>query len=149
MGKTTQPPAAPPAEKKVKPEAEASGAADGEKKVSRRKYRARPGRAALRAIQKYQKTTETLVQRAPVRRLVREVLNEVNPEMRITKTAMTLLHHAMEAAGVNALNVANALACDLNKGKTVDEKHLRVARNILFHPHKLADSGIVHGSLLG
>jgi histone H3/H4 len=115
---------------------------------SRRKRRAKPGRRAMMHIQKLQRSTDLVLPRACFLRLVREVLADAMPDARITRSAVDALQHASEAAVANCFNVANALSCDLNKSTTPKAKHVRVARNILFHPHKLPDSGIKNGTLL-
>jgi histone H3/H4 len=122
--------------------------ADGEPK-RKRKYK--PGRLALRQICKIQGAPQPklALPKSCFTRLVKELLGETTiPDARITRSAIEALQEAAEAGLSQCFNVANALACDLNKSATIKQKHMRVARNIIFHPHKLSDSGIKNGSLL-
>ena len=45
--------------------------------------RSAPGESALRQIRQYQRSTELLIQKAPFSRLVREVMESVQPGLRI------------------------------------------------------------------
>lgn len=132
-------------EKKEKKDKEADG-----EKASGKKRRYKPGRLALRQICKIQGAQQPrfCLPRANFNRLVREILGDTMSNGRITKNALIALQEAAEAAVSQSLNLANALSCDLNKSSTVKEKHMRVARNILFHSHKIPDSGITNGTLL-
>lgn len=145
MAKLTQKPL--PRKKVAKePVATADGA-----KPPRNKRKTKPGRGALRNIRKIQSANppKELIPRASFARLVRELLAQsLLPDARITRSAIDALQIASEAATAQCLNVANALACDISKSPTLKLKHLRVARNIIFHPHKLSDGGITHGSLM-
>jgi histone H3 len=48
----------------------------------KRPHRFRPGTVALREIRRYQKTTELLLRKLPFQRLVREICNGYNNELR-------------------------------------------------------------------
>ncbi|KAK9815379.1 hypothetical protein WJX72_002521 [[Myrmecia] bisecta] len=56
----------------------------------------RPGTVALREIRKYQKSTDLLVQKAPFRRLVREISDTTGETYHYTKDAMLALQEAAE-----------------------------------------------------
>ena len=45
-------------------------------------HRFRPGTVALREIRRYQKTTDLLLRKLPFQRLVREIANAFNQELR-------------------------------------------------------------------
>ena len=51
-------------------------------KGERKDRRFRPGTVALREIKKYQKSTKTLLPRAPFSRLVRAVAGEIDSDLR-------------------------------------------------------------------
>ena len=145
MAKTAQPAQA--AKPDAKAPTPAPAAADAAK--LHRKRRLRPGRAALKAICKVQGCTGLLLPKTSFRRLVREVLAEsALPGARMEKDALIGLQQAAEAALANCFNLANAAACDLSKSQTMELKHFRFARAIIFEPHKLSDAGITGGSLL-
>lgn len=60
------------------------------------KKRFRPGTVALREIRKYQKSTEHVLPLAPFRRLVREIINDVRPDLRMTTGSVDALREAAE-----------------------------------------------------
>ena len=60
-------------------------------------HRFRPGTVALREIRRYQKTTELLIRKLPFQRLVREIAQELNTELRFQASAMAALQEASEA----------------------------------------------------
>jgi histone H3 len=48
----------------------------------KKKFRFRPGTVALREIKKYQKSTESLIARAPFQRLIREITTQIDSTLR-------------------------------------------------------------------
>ena len=50
----------------------------------RKPRRFRPGTVALREIRKYQKSTELLIRKIPFQRLVREIVYQTRPKVKIT-----------------------------------------------------------------
>jgi histone H3 len=56
---------------------------------------------ALREIKRYQKTTNLLLPKLPFKRLVREIAQEINMELRFQAGAMEALQEAAEAYLVN------------------------------------------------
>ena len=50
--------------------------------VARKKHRWRPGTVTVRMIRRYQKSTKTLMQRAPFQRLVRDLARNHNSDLR-------------------------------------------------------------------
>lgn len=63
---------------------------------AKRQHRWRPGTVALREIRKFQESTNTLIARAPFRRLVREVAASVKETLRMSQTAVDALQEATE-----------------------------------------------------
>ena len=61
----------------------------------RRRYR--PGTVALREIRRYQKTTNLLIRKLPFQRLVREIAQQFNMDLRFQSTALLAIQEAAEA----------------------------------------------------
>lgn len=60
-------------------------------------HRFRPGTVALRDIRKYQKSVDLLMRKAPFQRLVREVTQQIHPDLRFERGAIAALQEAVEA----------------------------------------------------
>ena len=86
-------------------------------------------RIALREIRRYQKSAELLLPGLPFERLVREIAQDLNPEIRFQSTAITAAHHAAEAYLVEMLEDANGLAIHA-KRVTIKPKDLQLARRM-------------------
>lgn len=67
-----------------------------EKDKSNKKHRFRPGTVALREIRKYQKSTDPLFAKQPFERLVRNMVNNYNTEMKISKDVFTIMQYFIE-----------------------------------------------------
>ena len=103
--------------------------------------RYRPGTVALRQIRKYQKSTELLIQKIPFQRLVREVFQRLNPDLRIQSTALLALQEASEAYLVNLFE-DSLLAC-LHAGRvTLKVKDMQLARRLRAWGNMLTIVGI-------
>ena len=63
----------------------------------KRPMRYRPGTVALRQIRRYQKSTEMLIPKLAFQRLVKEVMQQINEELRIQSTALAAMQEAAEA----------------------------------------------------
>jgi len=98
---------------------------DGKPKI-RKPHRFRPGTVALRQIRKYQKTTDLLVQKLPMQRLVRELAHELEPTLRFQKTAFEALHEAAEKFLVDLFHDTNLCAIH-GKRVTVQPRDLNLA----------------------
>lgn len=57
----------------------------------KKRPRFRPGTIALREIRRYQKSTELLIKKAPFQRLVREIAEEFQQDLRFQSTAVMAL----------------------------------------------------------
>src|SRR5260221_14774255 len=73
-------------------------------------HRYRPGTVALREIRKYQKSTDLLIPKLPFQRLVREVVQEYNSNLRIQLAALMALQEATEAYLVSLMEDTNLCA---------------------------------------
>jgi histone H3 len=62
-----------------------------------KKHRYRPGTVALRDIRKYQKSPELLIRKLPFQRLVREIAQDFNTDLRFQSSTVLALQEAAEA----------------------------------------------------
>ena len=103
--------------------------------VKQRKVRRR--KRVKSEINRLRKSTHLLNSRASFRREVRSVLSKMNPNMRITSSAMEALQEASEAAITEALMSANAIATRCAKRAGPLLKDMQTAVKI-GHPHLMA-----------
>ena len=96
----------------------------------RKQHRFRPGTVALREIKRYQKTTDLLLRRAPFRRLVREIAQEIKTDgVRFQLSAMEALQEAGEMFTVDVLGEVNNIA--IARGHvTISDKDFALAKRI-------------------
>lgn len=98
-------------------------------------HRFKPGTVALREIRKFQRTTDLQLKKAPFRRLVREVANElVNMSSfpngaRIQDVALIALQEAAEAYLVKLYEDTN-LTCIHRRRVTIEPKDIQLARRV-------------------
>lgn len=64
--------------------------------VPRRKYTLKKGTKTIREMKKYQKSTALLVQRAPFKRLIKEVTQDYNVSLLYSKNALEAMQTAAE-----------------------------------------------------
>ena len=88
-----------------------------------------PGTVALREIKQYQRSSDTLIQRSPFVRLVKEVLQGINPEMHIQSLATVALQEAAEAFLTSLFEDSNLIAIH-GKRTTVTDKDLKLVCRI-------------------
>ena len=96
------------------------------------KVRWRPGMFALAEIRRYQKSTNYLVPKLPLERLVREITSDINPrgkEMRWSKLALKAIQDAVEAYFPGLFEDTNLLAIHA-KRTTIRKEDLYLARRI-------------------
>ncbi|KAJ1471880.1 histone-fold-containing protein [Baffinella frigidus] len=93
------------------------------------KRRYRPGSVAIREIKRYQKSTELLLRKAPFQRLVREIAQNVCPDLRFQASAMMALQESSEAYLVGLFEDTNLCAIHA-KRVTVFVKDIQLARRI-------------------
>lgn len=92
-------------------------------------HRFRPGTAALREIRRYQKSTELIIRKLPFQRLVREIAQGLNADLRFQASAVMALQEAAEAYLVSIFKDSNLCAI-YNKRVTVMPKDIQLAVRI-------------------
>jgi histone H3 len=92
-------------------------------------YRFRSGVVALREIRKYQKSTDLLIRTLPFQRLVREIIADFKPDLRVQRAAVEALQEAAEAYLVTLFEDTN-LAAIHAKRVTIMPKDMQLARRI-------------------
>lgn len=92
-------------------------------------YRYRPGTVALRAIRKYLKSTELLICKLPFQRLVHEIAQDFNTDLRFQSSAVLALQEAAEAYLVGLFEDTD-LAAIYAKRVTIMPKDIQIARRI-------------------
>mmetsp|Transcript_103235 Transcript_103235/g.332527 ORF Transcript_103235/g.332527 Transcript_103235/m.332527 type:complete len:155 (+) Transcript_103235:129-593(+) len=92
-------------------------------------HRYKPGTIALREIKKYQRSTELLIRKLPFQRLVREIAEELKPDMRFQSQAVLALQEASEAYLVGLFEDTNLCAIHA-KRVTIMPKDLVLARRL-------------------
>jgi histone H3 len=92
-------------------------------------HRFRSGTVALREIRKYQKSTALLIRKLPFQRLVREIMQQLNAELRIQSSALLALQEAAEAYLVSLFEDTNLCAIHA-KRVTIMQKDIALARRI-------------------
>lgn len=96
---------------------------------AKRQHRWRPGTVALREVRKYQNSTSMLIQRAPFRRLVREIVTTFKDTIRMSSSALEAIQEATESYVVNVLGDANL--CTIHaKRVTLFPKDLQLAMRL-------------------
>jgi len=95
------------------------------------KRRAKPGERVVRDIKALQKSTKPILPRAPVQRLVAELLQEVNTEMRASAAAVDTLREVADAMLTKNFSVANKLARDVGRRNTVTPTDFATAAKIV------------------
>jgi histone H3 len=95
----------------------------------RKKHRYRPGTVALREIRRYQKSPDLLLKKLPFQRLVREIAQQYQEDLRFQSTAVLALQEAAEAYLVSMFEDSNLCAIHA-KRVTIMPKDIRLARRI-------------------
>jgi histone H3 len=106
--------------------------AAAQKTISERKPRRwRQGTVALREIQKFQKITDLLIRKAPVQRLVQEIVHNMSrkSDLQMQSTALLALQEAAEYFMVDVFNDTN-LCAQHGKRVTIKVKDLVLACRI-------------------
>lgn len=84
---------------------------------------------ALREIRRYQKSTELLLRKAPFQRLVREIAQDVQKDLRFQSSAICALQEAAEAYLVGVFESTNLCAIHA-KRVTIMPKDMQLANRI-------------------
>jgi len=95
----------------------------------KRPHRYRPGTVALREIRKYQKSTELLIPRMAMIRLIKEITQDYKVDLRHQASAITALHEAVEAHLICLFEHSNLLAIQA-KRITIIPKDMQLARRL-------------------
>mmetsp|Transcript_67737 Transcript_67737/g.190945 ORF Transcript_67737/g.190945 Transcript_67737/m.190945 type:complete len:138 (+) Transcript_67737:327-740(+) len=91
--------------------------------------RFRPGTVALREIRKYQKSTELLIRKLPFQRLIREIAQDVQTDLKFQSQAVLALQEAAEAYLVGLFEDTNLCAIHA-KRVTIMPKDIQLARRL-------------------
>lgn len=100
-----------------------------EQAVKTRKYRYRPGTLALKEIRRYQKSTDLLIPRLPFQRLVRDIAQNYEKQLRFQVAALDALQEACESYLVGVFEDTNLCAIHA-KRVTIMPKDIQLARRI-------------------
>ncbi|KAJ8446317.1 hypothetical protein Cgig2_005848 [Carnegiea gigantea] len=95
----------------------------------KRAHRFRPGTVALREIRKYQKSVDLLIRKLPFQRLVREIAQDFQTDLRFQSHAVLALQEAAEAYLVGLFEDTNLCALHA-KRVTIMPRDLQLARRI-------------------
>ena len=95
----------------------------------RKPHRYRPGTVALREIRKYQKSTDLLIRKAPFQRLIREIAQDYETDVRFQSTAVLALQEAAEMYLIGLFEDTNLCAIHA-KRVTIMPKDIQLARRI-------------------
>lgn len=96
---------------------------------TRKKRRFHPGTVALREIRRYQKSTDLLLRKLPFQRLVREIAQQFEADLRFQSSAIAALQEAAEAYLVGLFEDTNLCALHA-KRVTITPRDLKLARQI-------------------
>ena len=92
-------------------------------------HRYRPGTVAIREIRKYQKSTELLIKKLPFQRVVREIAQDFNSNLRFQSSAISALQEATESYIVALFEDTNLCAIHA-KRVTIMPKDMKLAKRI-------------------
>lgn len=96
---------------------------------TKRNRRWRPGTVALREVRKYQKTTGTLIRKAPFQRLVREVGHGAKDGLRWAAAAVGAVQEATESYVIGLLSDSNLCALHARR-VTIMPRDIHLARRL-------------------
>ncbi len=89
-------------------------------------HRYRPGTVALRQIRQYQRSTELLIRKLPFQRLVKEIAQDFQSDLRFQGAAVIALQEASEAYLVSLFEDTNLCAIHA-KRVTITPKDMQLA----------------------
>ena len=116
------------ASKKTKAIQKKTAPAEGGMK-EKRQIRRKAGTTALREIKRYQKSVDAIIPRAPFQRLVKNIAQEFNSDLRFQSQAIVALQEATEAYIVGVFEDTNLCAIHA-KRQTIMRKDMVLARRI-------------------
>ena len=92
-------------------------------------YRYRPGTVTLREIRRFQQSTELLIRKLPFQRLVKEVSQSYQSDLRFQSTAILALQEAAEDYLVRMFEQVNV--CAIHAGRvTIQVKDINLWRRL-------------------
>ncbi|KAL7668994.1 hypothetical protein ACOME3_009670 [Neoechinorhynchus agilis] len=97
--------------------------------LPKKPYRYKAGTVAVREIRRYQRSTELLIKKTPFQRLVREIAQDIKPDLRFQSQAIGALQEATEAFMVRMFEDANLCAIH-GKRVTIMPKDIQLAMRI-------------------
>ncbi|EJW04087.1 hypothetical protein EDEG_01609 [Edhazardia aedis USNM 41457] len=80
-----------------------------------KKPRYKTGTVAAREVRRYQKSSELLISKKPLQRLVKNITHQIRPDFRFKGSAIGAVHEALETHLVNIFE--DALACAAHCGR--------------------------------
>ncbi|KAG8347486.1 histone H3 variant [Trypanosoma vivax] len=81
----------------------------------KRRHRWRPGTVVLREVRRYQGSTDFLIQRAPFRRFLREVVSNLKDSYRMSASCLEALQESTELYVTSVLADANLCTLHANR----------------------------------
>lgn len=121
MSRTKQTAKAPKSKKAGSKKARAPG--------QKKQRRFRPGTVALRQVRKAQRSTGTLIMKAPFQRMVRAVANAAKDGLRWQSSAVAAMQEATESYVISVLSDSNLCALHARR-VTVMPRDLHLARRL-------------------
>ena len=105
---------------------------NGSEIATKKKRKQKRGRKSLSEIKRAQQQVVPCCRKAPINRLLREILQEQNSTLQIKKDALSALRIAAEAFVIDRLK--QSLKCTVNRGsQTLTVKDMRTAQSISSH----------------
>jgi histone H3 len=89
----------------------------------------RPGTVHIREIRKYQKNTDLLIRKAPLKRLAKEITTNLKSDLQMQSMAILALQEASEAYLVHLFEDSNECAIHA-KHVTIMPKDIQLAQHI-------------------
>lgn len=115
----------------------------------KRKHRFKPGTVARRQILKYQKSTDPILPRTSLKRLVKEIADGIAAKntffadgVRFKSDAIDALREGLEDELVQTFTLANSMNIDIGKSVTLTPHAFRFAYNVR-HKDYLLNGGLV------
>ena len=101
-------------------------------RIEKRKRRRKPGRKSLSEIRHAQRATDACMKKAPINRLLREIIQAFNPELQVQREALAALRCAAEAFTIDRFK--QAMKCTVNRNsQTLMVKDMKCAESIASH----------------
>lgn len=109
--------------------------------LAKKKRRFKSGTRALMEIRKYQRSDKPVVPRAPLKRLVLEILHELHPEFRLSSVSVDALRDIAESEMTKTFSLASELDINIGRRKTLTAKAFKMAARLIRSPEATAAGG--------